>query len=50
MQGSARYEWEHGIKEVMDDMVNGEWVQRRIRVSITLRKMRKSAWQVGPEE
>ncbi|KAG0225248.1 hypothetical protein BGX31_007692 [Mortierella sp. GBA43] len=50
MQGSARYEWEHGIKEVMDDMVNGEWVQRKIRVSITLRKMRKSAWQVGPKE
>ncbi|KAF9095234.1 hypothetical protein BGX23_000843 [Mortierella sp. AD031] len=47
IQGQARYEWEHGIKEVMEDLVDGESVKRKIRVSITLRKMRGSAWEVG---
>ncbi|KAF9986259.1 Alpha-(1,3)-fucosyltransferase 11 [Modicella reniformis] len=47
MQGSARYEWEHGIQETTQDLVNGEWIQRKIRVSVTLRKMRMSAWEVG---
>ncbi|KAG0369696.1 hypothetical protein BC939DRAFT_443323 [Gamsiella multidivaricata] len=48
IQGPARYEWEHGIQETKQDLVNGEWVQRRIRVSVTLRKMRSSSWEVGP--
>ncbi|KAF9435664.1 hypothetical protein BGZ76_005777 [Entomortierella beljakovae] len=48
IQGSARYEWEHGIQESMQDLVRGEeCVKRKIRVSITLRKMRDSAWTVG---
>ncbi|KAG0043064.1 hypothetical protein BGZ83_011882 [Gryganskiella cystojenkinii] len=48
MQGPARYEWEHGIQEVFeDDVGNGEFVKRRIRVSVTLRKMRLQAWEVG---
>jgi hypothetical protein len=52
IQGKARYEWEHGIRETMEDFVSdgdggGETVKRKIRVSITLRKMRGSAWEVG---
>jgi len=50
IQGTARYEWEHGIQEVMEDLVDEETVKRKIRVSITLRKMRGSAWEVGPGE
>ena len=48
MDGPSRYEWEHGIKEVSEDLVNGERIRRKIRVSITLRKMRLAAWNVGP--
>jgi len=48
MQGAARYGWEHGIQEVMvDETGHGEYVKRQIRVSITLRKMRQQAWEVG---
>ncbi|KAG0298248.1 hypothetical protein BGZ96_001214 [Linnemannia gamsii] len=53
IQGKARYEWEHGIRETMEDVVDdggsggNETVKRKIRVSITLRKMRGSAWEVG---
>ncbi|KAF9915325.1 hypothetical protein BX616_006411 [Lobosporangium transversale] len=47
MQGPARYLWEHGIQETSQDLVNGEWVTRKIRVSVTLRKMRAAAWEVG---
>lgn len=48
IQGKARYEWEHGIQETMVDVVDGgETIKRKIRVSITLRKMRDSAWEVG---
>ncbi|GJJ71292.1 hypothetical protein EMPS_03642 [Entomortierella parvispora] len=48
MQGAARYEWEHGIQEVTEDETSpGEYVKRQIRVSITLRKMRQQAWEVG---
>ncbi|KAG0304049.1 hypothetical protein BGZ98_006000 [Dissophora globulifera] len=49
MQGPARYEWEHGIQEIPQDLVGDEWVRRKIRVSITLRKMRMDAWDVGPK-
>ncbi|KAF9026594.1 hypothetical protein CPC16_000871 [Podila verticillata] len=48
MQGPARYEWEHGIQETTRDLVRDEWINRKIRVSITLRKMRPQAWEVGP--
>ncbi|KAF9929397.1 hypothetical protein FBU30_001601 [Linnemannia zychae] len=47
IQGKARYEWEHGIQEIMEDLFDGETIPRKIRVSITLRKMRSSAWEVG---
>ncbi|KAF8939527.1 hypothetical protein BGZ47_008132 [Haplosporangium gracile] len=47
IQGKARYEWEHGIQEMMEDLVEGEGIKRKIRVSVTLRKMRGSAWEVG---
>ncbi|KAG9067308.1 hypothetical protein KI688_012091 [Linnemannia hyalina] len=48
IQGKARYEWEHGIQETMEDVVDGgDTIKRKIRVSITLRKMRGSAWEVG---
>ncbi|KAG0327185.1 hypothetical protein BG000_001047 [Podila horticola] len=48
MQGPARYEWEHGIQETTRDLVRDEWINRKIRVSITLRKMRPQAWEIGP--
>ncbi|KAF8928277.1 hypothetical protein EDD21DRAFT_366920 [Dissophora ornata] len=48
IQGPARYEWEHGIQETTQDLVHGEWVRRKVRVSVTLRKMRTAAWEVGP--
>ncbi|KAF9179329.1 hypothetical protein BGZ50_007100, partial [Haplosporangium sp. Z 11] len=48
MQGPARYAWEHGIQEKTQDVVDGEQIKRKVRVSITLRKMRLSAWEVGP--
>ncbi|KAF9100931.1 hypothetical protein BGX27_000180 [Mortierella sp. AM989] len=48
IQGPARYEWEHGIQEAMQDRVlDGEFVRRKIRVSVTLRKMRICGWEVG---
>ncbi|KAI1318941.1 hypothetical protein EDD11_005375 [Mortierella claussenii] len=47
MQGPARYAWEHGIQETTQDEVKGELIQRKIRVSVTLRKMRTGAWRVG---
>ncbi|KAG0347606.1 hypothetical protein BG004_007367 [Podila humilis] len=48
LQGPARYEWEHGIQESTQDLVREEWVRRKTRVSITLRKMRPQAWEIGP--
>ncbi|KAG0082531.1 hypothetical protein BGZ93_003770 [Podila epicladia] len=48
LQGPARYEWEHGIQETTQDLVRDEWINRKIRVSITLRKMRPQAWEIGP--
>lgn len=48
LQGPARYEWEHGIQETTRDLVRDEWINRKIRVSITLRKMRPQAWEIGP--
>ncbi|KAF9586458.1 hypothetical protein BGW38_004535 [Lunasporangiospora selenospora] len=50
LNGPARYEWEHGIQERIDDVVNGDIVKRKIRVSVTLRKMRPAAWDVGPSD
>ncbi|KAF9947094.1 hypothetical protein BGZ72_010883 [Mortierella alpina] len=54
MDGPSRYEWEHGIQEVSEDLVNGDWIKRKIRVSITLRRMRLAAWNethaIGVEE
>ncbi|KAG9324708.1 hypothetical protein KVV02_002486 [Mortierella alpina] len=48
MEGPSRYDWQHGIQEVSEDLVNGERIKRKIRVSITLRRMRLAAWNVGP--
>ncbi|KAF9280630.1 hypothetical protein BGZ68_007112 [Mortierella alpina] len=48
MEGPSRYEWEHGIQEALEDLVSGERIKRKIRVSITLRRMRLAAWNVGP--
>ncbi|KAI9261470.1 hypothetical protein BDA99DRAFT_560345 [Phascolomyces articulosus] len=39
LSGEARYEWEHGIEEQMRDYIDGEWIERGTRVSITLRKL-----------
>ncbi|KAG2224584.1 hypothetical protein INT45_003724 [Circinella minor] len=39
LSGEARYQWEHGIEEKTSDQVDGEWIERGTRVSITLRKM-----------
>lgn len=37
MSGPARYDWEHMIVSRMSDVVEGEFLPRRTRVSITLR-------------
>ena len=39
LSGEARYQWEHGIEEKTRDQIDGEWIERGTRVSITLRKM-----------
>ncbi|KAF7730244.1 hypothetical protein EC973_002487 [Apophysomyces ossiformis] len=40
LSGPARYDWEHGIEEQMHDTIDGEWIERNVRVSVTLRKLR----------
>lgn len=39
MAGPARYEWRHGIPERSVDEIGDEVIQRRTRISITLRRM-----------
>ncbi|KAJ8662020.1 hypothetical protein O0I10_002351 [Lichtheimia ornata] len=39
LSGAARYDWEHGIEERMADEVDGEWIERGTRISVTLRKL-----------
>mmetsp|Transcript_6189 Transcript_6189/g.8618 ORF Transcript_6189/g.8618 Transcript_6189/m.8618 type:complete len:324 (+) Transcript_6189:248-1219(+) len=39
LTGSARYEWSHGIAHRKIDCINGVVVQRKRRVSLTLRKV-----------
>ncbi|KAI9276345.1 hypothetical protein BY458DRAFT_505572 [Sporodiniella umbellata] len=40
LSGDARYKWEHGIEEKTADMINGEYIERGTRVSVTLRKLK----------
>jgi hypothetical protein len=37
LQGTARYEWQHGIPARKSDVRNGQRVQRGRRVSLTFR-------------
>ncbi|ORY94530.1 hypothetical protein BCR43DRAFT_419164, partial [Syncephalastrum racemosum] len=39
MAGPARYEWSHGIPERIVDEIGDEIIQRKTRISITLRRM-----------
>ena len=36
--GESRYDWSHGIKANKSDIINGKWVLRTRRVSMTFRK------------
>ncbi|KAG0253203.1 hypothetical protein DFQ27_007613 [Actinomortierella ambigua] len=49
LEGEARWAWEHGIREHLHDNVDGELVPRRVRVSVTLRRVRDAGWQVGDQ-
>jgi hypothetical protein len=40
LSGAARYEWTHGIAERQIDIWQGNGIQRKERISITLRKMK----------
>eukprot|EP01127_Copromyxa_protea_P022570 TRINITY_DN815_c1_g1_i1.p1 TRINITY_DN815_c1_g1~~TRINITY_DN815_c1_g1_i1.p1 ORF type:complete len:1215 (-),score=309.56 TRINITY_DN815_c1_g1_i1:20-3664(-) len=40
MTGEGRYEWTHGIDSVVSDVVRGQTVLRRRRVSVTFRKIK----------
>ncbi|CAG8692625.1 11536_t:CDS:2, partial [Scutellospora calospora] len=42
MSGPARYDWAHGIEATKIDIVGDERILRRVRVSITLRKMKEN--------
>jgi alkylated DNA repair dioxygenase AlkB len=39
LQHSARFEWQHGIKPLKSDCINGQRVSRQRRVSLTFRKV-----------
>ncbi|CAG8793956.1 29804_t:CDS:2 [Gigaspora margarita] len=41
MSGPARYDWAHGIEATKIDIVGDERIVRKVRVSITLRKMKE---------
>lgn len=54
LEGDARYRWTHGIKHVRKDWVSkgessdeGEWIERGLRTSITLRWLLPGADIVG---
>ncbi|KAI9335678.1 alkylated DNA repair protein alkB 8 [Obelidium mucronatum] len=40
LSGEARYNWTHGIAERMVDQYDNQCIQRKERISITLRKMK----------
>ncbi|EKX38899.1 hypothetical protein GUITHDRAFT_115004 [Guillardia theta CCMP2712] len=42
MQGESRYKWAHGISNRKSDLVDGKFVQRCRRVSMTFRKIKTS--------
>lgn len=39
LQGEARWDWTHGIPYRMEDVVDGEKIERTERISVTLRYM-----------
>ena len=54
LSGEARWEWKHGIAAREEDWVEGEEgervrLRRRLRISVTLRRMKKGADVVGGE-
>ena len=40
LQHAARFEWQHGIKSLKSDTINGQRVPRQRRVSLTFRKVK----------
>ena len=38
LRGESRYEWSHGIRANKSDIINGKWIHRTRRVSVTFRK------------
>ncbi|KAF9572693.1 hypothetical protein EC968_009594 [Mortierella alpina] len=52
MEGESRYEWEHGIQEVSEDLVNGERVKRKIREThaVGVEEAQQYHEQVNPSE
>jgi alkylated DNA repair dioxygenase AlkB len=40
LQNAARFEWQHGIKPLKSDTVNGQRLLRQRRVSLTFRKVK----------
>lgn len=38
LKGESRYEWSHGIRANKSDIINGKWINRTRRVSVTFRK------------
>lgn len=45
LSGDARYKWEHGIKEQLFDVIEDQMIERRTRISVTLRKLKPGAIQ-----
>ena len=37
----SRYKWEHGIEERLFDEIDGDFIERGTRISVTLRKLRE---------
>lgn len=40
LQGEARFQWRHGIRPIKSDIIEGQRIIRRRRVSLTFRKVR----------
>jgi alkylated DNA repair dioxygenase AlkB len=38
----ARYQWEHGIEETLVDTYHSELIERKTRISVTLRKLNQT--------
>lgn len=50
LSAEARYEWQHGIASRAYDVIDGFKVKRRLRMSVTLRRMKEGANVVGAND